>query len=148
MSKQVTPPPPGDKPTPSAPPPPPAWRHWLWPIAILIVLGLWLALPAVHTSSPVTLNYTQFLTDVSNHQVKSIDLAQSGQTSTGTLTNGKDFTTVIPAQAGVAADRSSGGARPGNRGSHRLFVRLGGPVLGDYPAAAAAVRLSVVPAFP
>jgi len=100
MSKQITPPPPGDKPTPSAPPPPPAWRHWLWPIAIVIVLGLWLALPTVHTSSPVTLNYTQFLSDVSAHQVKSVNLAQSGQTSTGKLTDGKNFTTVIPAQAG------------------------------------------------
>ncbi len=100
MSKQVTPPPPGDKPTPSAPPPPPTWRHWLWPVAIVVALGLWFAFPAVHTSSPVTLTYTQFLSDVSAHQVKSIDLAQSGQTSTGTLTDGKDFTTVIPAQAG------------------------------------------------
>jgi len=100
MSKQVTPPPRGDKPTPSAPPPPPAWRHWLWPIAIGIMLLLYLALPAVHTSSPAKLNYTQFLSDVSAHQVKTISLAQSGQTSTGTLTNGKDFTTIIPSQAG------------------------------------------------
>ena len=50
MSKQVTPPPRGDKPTPSAPPPPPAWRHWLWPIAIVIVLALWFVLPAVRRS--------------------------------------------------------------------------------------------------
>jgi len=100
MSKQVTPPPPGDKPSPSAPPPPPAWRHWLWPIALLAVVLLYLALPAVHSTPTVTLNYSQFLSDVSAHQVKSINLAQSGQTSTGTLTNGKNFTTVIPAQAG------------------------------------------------
>ena len=52
MSKQVTPPPPGDKPSPSAPPPPPTWRHWLWPIAIVIALGLWIALPAAHSTSP------------------------------------------------------------------------------------------------
>ena len=116
MSKQVTPPPRGDKPTPSAPPPPPTWRHWLWPVAIVVALGLWFALPAVHSSSPVTLTYTQFLSDVSAHQVKSIDLAQSGQTSTGTLTNGKDFTTVIPAQAGQSLlNQLAGGARPDQR---------------------------------
>ncbi len=100
MSKQVTPPPPGDKPTPLAPPPPPAWRHWLWPIAIVITLGLWIALTGIHTTSPVKLNYSQFISKVDAHQVKTIDLAQSGQTSTGTLTDGKNYTTVIPAQAG------------------------------------------------
>jgi cell division protease FtsH len=100
MSKQVTPPPPGDKPSPSAPPPPPAWRHWLWPIGILIALALFYVLPAARGTSPVTLNYSQFISKVDAHQVKTISLGQSGQTSTGTLTDGKDFTTVIPAQAG------------------------------------------------
>ena len=100
MSKQVTPPPPGDKPSPSAPPPPPAWRHWLWPIGILIALALFYVLPAARGTSPVTLNYTQLISKVDAHQVKSISLGESGQTSTGTLTDGKDFTTVIPAQAG------------------------------------------------
>jgi cell division protease FtsH len=100
MSKQVTPPPPGDKPSPSAPPPPPSWRHWLWPIGLVIALALWIILPAAHMTSPVTLNYSQFQSDLSAHQIKTIKLAQSGQTSTGTLTDGKDFTTVIPSQAG------------------------------------------------
>jgi len=100
MSKQVTPPPPGDKPSPSAPPPPPAWRHWLWPIGILIALALFYILPASRGTSPVTLNYTQLISKLDAHQVKTISLGQSGQTSTGTLTDGKDFTTIIPAQAG------------------------------------------------
>jgi len=100
MSKQVTPPPPGDKPSPSAPPPPPRWRHWLLPIALVITFGLWIALPEVHTNPPVTLNYSQFVSKLDAHQIKTISLAQSGQTSTGTLTDGKDFTTVIPSQAG------------------------------------------------
>ena len=100
MSKQVTPPPPGDKPSPSAPPPPPAWRHWLWPIGILIALALFYILPAARGTSPVTLNYTQLISKLDAHQVKTISLGQSGQTSTGTLTDGKDFTTIIPAQAG------------------------------------------------
>ena len=100
MSKQVTPPPPGDKPSPSAPPPPPAWRHWLWPIGILIALALFYILPAARGASPVTLNYTQLISKLDAHQVKTISLGQSGQTSTGTLTDGKDFTTIIPSQAG------------------------------------------------
>jgi cell division protease FtsH len=98
MSKQATPPPPGDKPKPSAPPPPPAWRHWLWPIAIAVIFFLYLFLPTRTTSTSLT--YTQFLTDASAHQVKTIDLASTaGGTSSGTLTNGKTYTVVVPLQA-------------------------------------------------
>ena len=101
MSKQVTPPPPGDRPSPTAPPPPPAWRHWLWPIALLAALVLWVVLPTVHNANPpVTLTYSQFQSDLSAHQIKTITLGPSGSTSTGTLTNGKNYTTVIPSQAG------------------------------------------------
>ena len=99
MSKQANPPPPGDKPTGSAPPPPPTWRNWLWPIMILAILALFFLLPTRSTSTSLT--YSQFLSDVSNHQVKSLQISGSvGGTSTGTLTDGKDFTVVIPPQAG------------------------------------------------
>jgi cell division protease FtsH len=103
MSKQANPAP-DDKPTPpkSAPPPPPAWRNWLWPITILAILALWLFLP---TRSPTTtLSYSQFISDVQQHKVKSVELSGSvGGTSSGTLTDGKDFTVVIPPQAGQDA---------------------------------------------
>ena len=99
MSKQATPPPPGDKPKPSAPPPPPTWRNWLWPIMIFVIFALWLFLPTRSTSTSLT--YSQFLTDVSAHQVKTIDISSTqGGTSSGTLTNGKTYTVVIPPQAG------------------------------------------------
>jgi len=99
MSKQASPPPAGDTPKPSAPPPPPRWRNWIWPIMILAILVLFYLLP---TRSPSTsLTYSQFLSDVSAHQVKTVQLASTdGGTSTGTLTNGKNFTVVIPPQAG------------------------------------------------
>ncbi len=99
MSKQAIPPPPGDKAKPSAPPPPPTWRNWLWPIMIFVIFALFFLLP---TRSPSTsLTYSQFLTDVSAHQVKTVQLSStSGGTSSGTLTNGKTFTVVIPPQAG------------------------------------------------
>ncbi len=98
MSKQAAPPPPGDKPKPSAPPPPPAWRHWLWPIAIAVIFFLYLFLPTRTTSTSLT--YTQFLADASAHQVKTIEIASTaGGTSSGTLTDGKSYTVVIPPQA-------------------------------------------------
>src|SRR5580693_5304123 len=93
MSKQATPPPPGDKPKPSAPPPPPAWRHWLWPIAIAVIFFLYLFLPTRTTSTSLT--YTQFLTDASAHQVKTIDLASTA----GGTSSGKTYTVVVPLQA-------------------------------------------------
>jgi len=103
MSKQAIPPPPGDKPAPgNPPPPPPKWRHWLIPVGILVALFLWIYLPAVHSPSTTTLSYSQFLTDVGNHTVKTITIAQPGGTSTGTLTGSKDYTVVIPPQASQA----------------------------------------------
>src|SRR6266545_444421 len=99
MSKQANPPPPGDRPTSPAPPPPPAWRHWLLPIALLAMVLLWFVLPALHNAPNVDLSYSQFLSDVSAHKVKTVDIQQSGQ-ATGKLTNGNDYTTVIPPQAG------------------------------------------------
>jgi len=80
VTKKATPPPPGDKPAPSAPPAPPAWRHWLWPIALIAFLVLWLLLPTLH-STQVSLSYSQFLSKVSAHQVKTVDLSSSGPAS-------------------------------------------------------------------
>ena len=99
MSKQAKPPPPGDKPVPTAPPKPPTWRNWIWPIMLIAIFALWFLLP---TRSPSTsLSYSQFLSDVSAGQVKTVQLASTpGGTSTGTLTNGKSFTVVVPPQAG------------------------------------------------
>src|SRR5690349_4278093 len=98
MSKQATPPPPGDKPVRSAPPPPPTWRNWIWPVMLVVIFALWFFLP---TRTPSTsLSYSQFLSDVSAHQVKTVELGAVGSTSSGTLTNGKKFTVVIPPQAG------------------------------------------------
>jgi len=99
MSKQPSAPPPGDKPTPTAPPPPPAWRHWLWPIALIATLGLYFFLPSISTSRTVTLTTSQFFNDVSAKQIKSANFGNgangSNRTVTGTLLNGRNFTTVV-----------------------------------------------------
>src|ERR1700745_3345223 len=100
MSKQPTAPPPGDRPTPTAPPPPPAWRHWLWPIALIAMLALYILLPGINGPSTVTLNYSQFIQAASQHKVKDATFASSSTggntTASGTLSNGKSYTTVIP----------------------------------------------------
>ncbi len=100
MSKQPSSPPPGDKPIPTAPPPPPAWRHWLWPIALIAMLALYFFLPGISTTSTVSLTYSQFLTDVTANKIKTAEFgsASSGSntTVTGTLRSGKEYTTVAP----------------------------------------------------
>jgi cell division protease FtsH len=102
MSKQPSAPPPGDRPVPTAPPRPPGWRHWLWPAALLAMVLLYLFLPGIHLTSPVTLTYSQFISDASAHKIKDVTFQSSTNGSntpvTGTLTNGKEFTTVIPGQ--------------------------------------------------
>ncbi|MFF4576600.1 ATP-dependent zinc metalloprotease FtsH [Streptomyces sp. NPDC001410] len=99
MTKQAQPPPPGDRPKPTAPPPPPAWRHWLWPLAILLAVGMWVWLPGLRSSEPVRmdLTYSKFLADVDSGQVRNVSIKTDGEAS-GTLTNGHRFTTVVPVQ--------------------------------------------------
>jgi cell division protease FtsH len=99
MTRQAATPPTRDRGAPSAPPPPPAWRHWLWPVAIAIFLILLFFVPVTQGNKQVTLNYTQFLKDVSAKQVQTVSISPSG-TATGKLTNGKNYTTVVPTQAG------------------------------------------------
>jgi cell division protease FtsH len=95
MSKQANPTPPGDKPAGSAPPPPPKWRNWIWPIMLIAIFALWFFLPT--RSASTSLTYTQFIQDVQKHQVKTAQLATAaGGTTTGTLTDGKNYTVVIP----------------------------------------------------
>jgi cell division protease FtsH len=101
MTKQASAPPTPGKGAPVAPPPPPRWRHYLWALAFLIFIGLYFVLPATEMKSPVTLNYTQFLSDVSGHKVKTVTLETNGSAS-GTLSNGNTYTTAVPAEAGQA----------------------------------------------
>src|SRR6266704_2169220 len=106
MSKQPNPPPPGDKPIRTAPPPPPAWRHWLWPLALVAVVLLYIFLPGINVNTPVSLSYSQFIADASAHKIKTVDFGNgasgSNTTATGDLTNGKAYTTVIPGQPTTA----------------------------------------------
>jgi cell division protease FtsH len=100
MSKTPLAPPPGDKPVRTAPPPPPSWRHWLWLVALVVAL-LYFLPSFVHTTPQTQLNYSQFLSDVSAHKIKTVTIPSPASTSanvtaTGTLTNGHEFQAVIP----------------------------------------------------
>jgi cell division protease FtsH len=103
MSKQPNPPPPGDKPVRTAPPAPPGWRHWLWPVALLASLLLFVFLPGININQPVSLSYSQFIANANAHKIKTVNFGNgsngSNTVATGQLASGKSYTTVIPGGA-------------------------------------------------
>src|SRR5260370_14100480 len=102
MSKQPNPPPPGDKSVRRPPPAPPRWLRWLWPIGLLVSVGLFIILPGINVSTPVSLSYSQFIADASAHKIKTVTFGNgatgSNTTATRDLTSAKSYTTVIPGQ--------------------------------------------------
>jgi cell division protease FtsH len=100
LSRSVEPGPPKEPPKPT-PPPPPAWRRWLLPIGMIILIGL-LFWPSFLRSSPTTkYTYTTFQNQVIAGDVKSVSIDSNGAV-TGKLANGKEFTSQLP----TALDRS------------------------------------------
>ena len=94
LSRSVEPGPPKEPPQPT-PPPPPAWRRWLMPIGVLILLGL-LFWPYFFRSSPTTeYSFTTFQNRVNSGEVKSVTIDSAGAV-TGKLTNGTEFTSRLP----------------------------------------------------
>jgi cell division protease FtsH len=99
MTRQAATPPTREKGAPTAPSRPPAWRHYLWVIAFAIFFILLFVVPVTQNGKQVTLNYSEFLKDVSAKAVKTVTISTNG-TATGTLNKGGDYTTAIPPQAG------------------------------------------------
>ena len=99
MTKPAETPPTRDKGAPVAPPPPPRWRHYLWLVAAVIFVVLYLFLPATRSAEHESLNYSQFLSSVAANQVKTVTIAADGQAD-GKLSNGHSYSTVILSQAG------------------------------------------------
>jgi cell division protease FtsH len=83
-----------NRPKTPPPQPPPSWRHWLIWIGLAISLALFF-LPYKTSPTPVSLNYTQFLKDVTGNTVKSATIDANGAI-TGKLTDGKSYTSQIP----------------------------------------------------
>jgi cell division protease FtsH len=75
----------------------------LWPVALIAAVVLFLFLPGINIKTPVSLSYSQFTADASAHKIKTVVFGNgangSNTTVTGTLTNGKSYTTVIPGPA-------------------------------------------------
>ena len=94
MSRSADPGPPKE-PTPPTPPPPPAWRRWLLPIGMLILLALLFWPSLLHTKTSTALNFTQFQDRVTSGEVKSVTIDQNGAV-TGVLTSGTHFTSQLP----------------------------------------------------
>jgi cell division protease FtsH len=94
LSRSVEPGPPKDPPQPN-PPPPPAWRRWLLPIGMLILLALLFWPSFLHRTPTTQYNFTTFQSKVAGGDVKSVSIDQNGAV-TGVLTDGKDFTSQIP----------------------------------------------------
>ena len=72
----------------------------MWPIALLTMFLLYLFLPAIHSSSPAQLTYSQFIKDAGAHKVKTVTFqSTTGNTpASGNLTKGGTYSTVIPGQ--------------------------------------------------
>ncbi len=94
MSRSADPGPPKEPPQPT-PPPPPAWRRWLLPIG-LIVLMLLLFGPSLLRGTPsIEYSFSAFQDKVTSDQVKSVSIDSNGAV-TGVLYNDKNFTSQIP----------------------------------------------------
>ncbi|MCX4095855.1 ATP-dependent zinc metalloprotease FtsH [Nocardia sp. alder85J] len=104
MSRQAGAPPTGDRPpAPQLPPHRAPWWVWLIPIAIVVaVLALTAWLPGLRTTTPNArdLSYSEFLSDVDSHLIKTVTIESSGKAS-GTEADGHRFTTTVPPQAGA-----------------------------------------------
>jgi cell division protease FtsH len=117
MSKAPSPAPPGDRPTGSAPPRWPGWVRWLWLVALAVVVVMYVFLPGINVTTPVSLSYSRFITDVSAHKIKTVNFSNgssgSNTVATGDLTSGKAYTTVIPGQpsAALSSQLTAGGVK-------------------------------------
>src|SRR6266487_2036277 len=94
LSRSVEPGPPKEPPQPT-PPQPPAWRRWLMPIGILILLGLLFWPSLLRGNSATQYSFTTFQNKVASGEVKSVTIDSAGGV-TGKLTNGTEFTSRLP----------------------------------------------------
>jgi hypothetical protein len=69
MSKAPNPAPPADRPTGAAPPRWPGWVRWLWLVALAVVVVMYVFLPGINVTTPVSLSYSQFTSDVTAHKI-------------------------------------------------------------------------------
>jgi cell division protease FtsH len=97
-----------DDPRPARPSPGPTRRKrpWLALLAVVVYGGLVFGPGLLHSSDATALAYSTFLTDVSQHDVASVGVGSTGALS-GTLTDGRQFTSQAPPWALTTDDLSS-----------------------------------------
>jgi cell division protease FtsH len=83
-----------DRPRAPAPPPPPKWRSWLLLAGVVVTLLLLFA-PEVKSTPTKSLDYSQFLSRVKAHGIKTASINPTGAV-TGTLKGGENYTSQIP----------------------------------------------------
>ncbi|MCU4184117.1 ATP-dependent zinc metalloprotease FtsH [Acidiferrimicrobium sp. IK] len=88
--------PPSDRRPAPAPPPPPPWRPWLLLVGLVLTILLFV-LSAVggQASTPKSLTFSDFQTDVTNDSIKTATISSTGHVS-GTFVKGGDYTSQIP----------------------------------------------------
>src|SRR5437870_9176252 len=96
MSSAAKPGPPREPARAPDPPPPPWWRVWLLVVGIVLTALLFLT-PSVNLNNRPTHNfaYSDFIAQVTDNQVKTATISQSGHVS-GVLANGDNYTTQLP----------------------------------------------------
>ncbi len=99
MTRPAASPPTNDQGVPVAPGRPSPWRHALWLLVMVVLVVAFIVLPATQGRGVTTLTYSQFLSDVTAHKIKTVDIQTDGD-ATGSLADGTDYATVIPPQAG------------------------------------------------
>jgi cell division protease FtsH len=74
-----------------------------------VLLVLWV--PSLRSPGQTSLTYSQFLSDVSAHHVKTVDIPQGTGESSGTLADGTKFSVVLPSPVpdSLAADLKAAG---------------------------------------
>jgi cell division protease FtsH len=70
-------------------------------VLVVTAFGYVWLLSQTSDSNTQSLSYSQFLTDLDTHQLKTVTIASDG-TAKGVLNSGQNYATVIPAQAGQA----------------------------------------------
>ena len=70
----------------------------LWLIALALWVLLFFVLPTSGGAPSSTLTYSQFLSDVQAHTVKTVSIDPSTGSASGELSGGQQYTTVIPVQ--------------------------------------------------
>ena len=84
----------------------PPWRIWPMLVASLIFAGLFFGPGLVSSARTEDIPYSAFLSDVHHHEVSSVEVSSSGQTS-GTLSDGRAFATQAPPWTLTTRDLSS-----------------------------------------